>query len=55
VQETSFIKDNQNLLTVLKQIEKLQMFSDQDFRSFLNLGKLRKYEPGEHIIKEGEV
>ncbi len=54
MQETSYIKDNQNLLEVLKQIEKLRMFSDQDLRSFLALGKLRKYEAGEDIIKEGE-
>ena len=54
MQETCFIKENQKVLDLLRKIDKLQMFSDDDLHSFLDLGKLRKYEAGEMIIHEGE-
>ncbi|MEA2085274.1 MAG: cyclic nucleotide-binding domain-containing protein [Thermodesulfobacteriota bacterium] len=38
----------------MKNIEKFSFFSDDDLLSFLDLGKLIKYDPGEIIIREGD-
>lgn len=54
MRETSYLTDNQRVLTLLKSIEKFSPFSDEDLLSFLDLGKLIEYQPGEAIIREGE-
>lgn len=54
MRETDYLTDNQRVLTLLKSIEKFTPFSDDDLRSFLELGKLIEFEPGESIIREGE-
>lgn len=53
MRETSSLTDNQRVLTLLKSIEKFSPFSDDDLHSFLDLGKLIEYQPGETIIYEG--
>ena len=55
MKETAYIGDNVKLISQLKKIEQLKGFSDTDLRSFLQLAKLREYEPGEIIIQEGQV
>ena len=55
MKETPYIGDNVDLINRLKKIELLSHFSDTDLLSFLQLAKLREYEPGEAIMKEGEI
>lgn len=55
MRETSYLTDNEKVLGILKKIDKFQPFSDSDLHSFLDLGKLKEYAPGEYIIREGEV
>ena len=55
MRETDYLKENQKALDLLKRIEKFQAFSDTDLGSFLEVGKLREYDPGETIIKKGET
>lgn len=54
MRETDYLKENKNALTLLKRIEKFQAFTDSDLQSFLQVGKIREYEPGETIILKGE-
>ncbi|MCK5229468.1 MAG: cyclic nucleotide-binding domain-containing protein [Desulfobulbaceae bacterium] len=54
MKNAAYVKDNQTVLNLLKNIEKFSFFSDDDLLSFLDLGKLIKYEDGETIIKEGD-
>jgi len=54
MRETDYLKENKKALELLKRIEKFQTFSDDELCSFLEVGKLREYEPGETIIKKGE-
>jgi len=55
MRETDYLKENQKVMSLLRRIEKFKPFTDDDLRSFLDLGKLREYEPGEVIIKEGDL
>ncbi|MCK5227606.1 MAG: cyclic nucleotide-binding domain-containing protein [Desulfobulbaceae bacterium] len=55
MRETNYLKENEGVLNILKRIEKFQTFSDDDLHSFLELGKLLEYKPGEEIVKKGEV
>lgn len=54
MQETTNLIGNQKLFNALKNIKNFQTFSDEDLRSFLDLGKLRRYETGEIIIMEDD-
>ncbi len=53
MQETDYLKENQKALDLLKRIEKFQSFSDENLRSFLEVGKLKSYEAGETIVRRG--
>lgn len=55
MKETPYIGDNAELISRLKKIELLSHFSDTDLASFLQLAKVREYEPGETIMQEGEI
>lgn len=48
-----FFKDNSELIDKLKQIPVLEAFSDSDLRELLQMAKLKQFEPGEMILKEG--
>ena len=54
MRETDYLKENKKALELLKRVEKFKTFSDEELCSFLEVGKLREYEPGETIIKKGE-
>lgn len=54
MRESSYLKDNQKILEKLKEIKFFKPFNDEDLHSFLDLGKLKEYDPGEIIIQEGE-
>jgi CRP-like cAMP-binding protein len=51
--ESCFLEDNEKILRNLKKIPTFEPFGDKDLRSLLKRSKLRKYLPGETIIKEG--
>ncbi|MDH5297424.1 MAG: cyclic nucleotide-binding domain-containing protein [Desulfobulbaceae bacterium] len=53
MRETSYLTENRKVLGLLRKIKQFETFSDGDLRSFLDIGKLRHYEPGEVIIREG--
>lgn len=53
MKETSYISENTEILDLLKKIDRFQVFSDEDINSFLKLSKIREYQPGEVVIKEG--
>lgn len=55
MRETDYLKENKKALDLLRRIERFQAFSDEDLDSFLAVGKLKEYEPGETIIKKGDV
>ena len=54
MKDASYIKKNKKVLNLLKNIEKFSFFSDDDLLSFLDLGKLIKFDSGEIIMREGD-
>ncbi len=54
MRETDYLTENKNALALLQRIEKFQAFKEEDLHSFLEVGKIREYEPGETIIKKGD-
>jgi CRP-like cAMP-binding protein len=54
MRETSYLTENKDALSLLQRIEKFQAFTDDDLKSFLEVGKIREYEAGETIIRKGE-
>ncbi len=54
MKETEYLKDNEKILRILKDIDQFTPISAEDIMSFLDLGKLIEYEEGEEIIKEGQ-
>ncbi len=51
--ESSFLADNEKILRSLKKISTFEPFDEKDLRRLLKRSKLRKYLPGETILKEG--
>ncbi|MCF8068821.1 MAG: cyclic nucleotide-binding domain-containing protein [Desulfobacterales bacterium] len=51
--ETDYIKDNEEVLNKLRQIPAFERFDEAKIKGLLKLSKLRQYDPGEAIIKEG--
>lgn len=54
MKESKYLGENQTILSILKRVEKLNAFTENDILSIMELGKLREYEAGEIIIREGE-
>lgn len=54
MQESTFIENNDHVLKILRSIDKFSPFSNHDLQAFLNLAKLKKCDPGEYLIQEGE-
>ncbi len=52
MKETSYINENSKVITLLKNIHRFSIFSDNDINALLKLSKIREYETGEVIIKE---
>ena len=55
MRETDYLKENKHVLALLKRIDRFQNFSDKDLHSFMKIGKLREYNPGEMIVKKGDT
>ena len=51
--ESEYLKDNLKYVERLKKIPSLEYFSEKDLKGILEMSKLRQYEPGEVIMKEG--
>ena len=51
--ESEYLKDNLKYVEKLKKIPSFEDFSDKDLLGILEMSKLRQYEPGEVILKEG--
>lgn len=54
MRETDYLKENKNVLALLKRIERFKTFSDEELFAFLRIGKLKEYNPGEVIIQKGD-
>ncbi|MBW1740997.1 MAG: cyclic nucleotide-binding domain-containing protein [Deltaproteobacteria bacterium] len=52
--ESDYLKESEDLLQKLREIRTLKPFDESDLKAILSLSKIRKYEPGELIIEEGE-
>lgn len=46
--------DDDAVLKLFDRIQEFDMFSRDDIKSFMEMGRLQEYEPGELIIREGE-
>ena len=51
--ESEYLKDNLRYVEKLKKIPSFEDFSEKDLKGILEMSKLRQYEPGEVILKEG--
>ena len=54
MRQISFDKDNIEIINLFRKIDRFKELSDHDLNAFIASGKLRKYEPDEIIIKEGD-
>lgn len=54
MKETSYLDENLKVIDMLGRIDIFHQFDAGDIKSFLQLAKLREYEPGEALIREGE-
>ena len=52
--ESDYLKESEELIQKLRQIPTLKSFDEKDLKGVLNLSKIKKYEPGELIIEEGQ-
>ncbi len=52
--ESKFLKDNVQNIQRLMTLPPLKSFETKSLQQLLRLSKIREYEHGEHIIKEGE-
>lgn len=54
MRETNYLKSNEKVLRILREIDKFSPFSSEDILSFLDLGKLLEYGQDEEIITAGD-
>ncbi len=50
--ESDYLKEDTDILKRLKRIPSLKFFNEENLNELMNLSKIRKYAPGEIIIKE---
>lgn len=55
MKELQLKNSNFDVIGLLKKIEKFKHFSDQEIHDCVNVGIFREYEPGETIIKDGDL
>jgi CRP-like cAMP-binding protein len=51
--ESEYLKDNIGFVKKLGQMPTLKPFDEKDLKGLLGLSKIKKYEPGELILKDG--
>lgn len=54
MKETSYLQGREELVGKLKKLPSLTSFKDEYIKEILALSKIRKYEPGEVVIQEGQ-
>lgn len=54
MRETDYLKSNEKVLRILRDIDQFSPFSSEEILSFLDLGKLLEYDKGEEIINESQ-
>jgi CRP-like cAMP-binding protein len=54
MQETNYLKNNEKVLRILRDVDQFTTFSAEDIVSFLDSGKLLEYEKDEKILIEGQ-
>ncbi len=54
MKETSYLQGREELVGKLKKLPSLRSFNDSYIKEILALSKIRKYDPGEVIIQEGQ-
>ncbi len=52
--ESDYLKESEDLIKKFREIPTLRSFDDKDLKGVLKLSKIRKYDPGELIIEEGQ-
>ncbi|MBW2331753.1 MAG: cyclic nucleotide-binding domain-containing protein [Deltaproteobacteria bacterium] len=52
--ESDYLKESEDLIQKLRGIPTLESFDEKDLKGILKLSKIRKYEPGELILEEGQ-
>lgn len=55
MKEFGKIQDDARVLEMFQKIKEFSRFSTQDIESFLEMGNPREYQPGEVIIKQGDL
>ena len=54
MQEMVLDRENSKILDLFQHLKGFSVFSDQELLSFVKMGRIREYEPGETIINQGE-
>ncbi len=54
MRESDYLEEDNDLVKKLRQISVLKSFHTEDFNGLIQLSKIRVYDPGEQIIKEGD-
>jgi len=54
MEESAYLKGRRDLIDIIKKIPFLQSYEEKYLLNILNLSKIRKYDMGEVIAKEGE-
>ncbi len=54
MRESDYLEEDNELVKKLRQISVLKSFHTEDFNGLIRLSKIRVYNPGEQIIKEGD-
>lgn len=54
MREVDNADENAEILRIFSGIQKFSMLPEEDLRAFIRSGRLRAYDPGEILIKEGE-
>lgn len=54
MQETDYLRNNEKVLRILRDIDQFTTFSSEDILSFLDAGKLLEYKKDEEILIEGQ-
>lgn len=53
MQETDFLKGNQRILNDIRKFEIFEPFQEDELNHLMSMSKIRKYNPGEKIFKQG--
>ena len=55
MQKASYLEENAKIIEFLKKIPVFEIFDEEGFRNLIKISKLKKYKPGQIIMKEGDT